>query len=374
MNKVGLIVNPFAGIGGEAGLKGSDGKKIQKQAIKYGAEPKAPKRAVKSLNKLKNIREKITVITYPDKMGEYSAKKAGFKPKVVGKIDSEFTTPQDTKRAARIMLSHNVDILLFAGGDGTARDIYEEIGTNLIVLGIPSGVKIHSSVFGINPELTGELVNRYLTNKISKTVKKEVMDIDEDLFRKGEVKARLYGYLKIPENHSQTQNPKGGNGKTDDKMKTSIANYFIRNKIKDNCLYIIGPGTTTAVLMENLGFDYSLLGVDVFLKDKLLGKDLSEKELLKIIENNNKYKSEIIITIIGGQGFIFGRGNQQISARVIRKVGVNNINIIATKKKISNLSGPLLIDIYDDPQLKEELCGYYKVITDYKQETILKAH
>jgi len=374
LNKVGLIVNPFAGIGGEAGLKGSDGKKIQKQAIKYGAEPKAPKRAVKSLNKLKNIREKITVITYPDKMGEYSAKKAGFKPKVVGKIDSEFTTPQDTKRAARIMLSHNVDILLFAGGDGTARDIYEEIGTNLIVLGIPSGVKIHSSVFGINPELTGELVNRYLTNKISKTVKKEVMDIDEDLFRKGEVKARLYGYLKIPENHSQTQNPKGGNGKTDDKMKTSIANYFIRNKIKDNCLYIIGPGTTTAVLMENLGFDYSLLGVDVFLKDKLLGKDLSEKELLKIIENNNKYKSEIIITIIGGQGFIFGRGNQQISARVIRKVGVNNINIIATKKKISNLSGPLLIDIYDDPQLKEELCGYYKVITDYKQETILKAH
>ena len=195
--RLGLIVNPVAGIGGRVGLKGSDGVEIQKKALELGAVPQSLNRAIQALERIKPV-DDLEVITYPGEMGEDAARACGFEPTVIGSIKPGETTPEDTRNAAREMRRLNVNLLLFAGGDGTARDIYNAVGDGLPVLGIPAGVKIHSAVFGTNPLSAGDLASLYLQGKAASLREAEVMDIDEEAFRQGIVLATLYGYLKIP--------------------------------------------------------------------------------------------------------------------------------------------------------------------------------
>ncbi|MGM0421082.1 MAG: ATP-NAD kinase family protein [Bacillota bacterium] len=372
MKKIGLIVNPIAGIGGKVGLKGSDGRETQEKAKELGAEPVSPHRTVQALTTLKNSNKEIELITYPKEMGENEAREAGFKPTVIGEIESGSTTPADTQQAAKDLKDEGVELLLFSGGDGTARDIYTAIETSLPVLGIPAGVKIHSAVFATNPRAAGDLARKYLQGEVSGTEKKEVMDIDEEAFRYGQVDAQLYGYLTVPSDQSLTQDQKSGSARSDEISRYAIAEHFLENRMKDNCLYILGPGTTTASVLELLELEHSLLGVDAIFNRKLVGKDLAEQNILALLEEYKEHPAEIVITVIGGQGFIFGRGNQQISPQVIRKVGLNNITILATSAKLHALSGKMLIDT-GDPELDENLTGYYHVISDYKHETVMKA-
>ena len=368
--KLGLIVNPIAGMGGRVGLKGSDGYKILRRARQLGAEPESPGRAATALKRISRIKDSIELITYPYEMGEDEAKECGFSPTVLGSVTKGNTTSGDTENAAQEMLKLGVALLLFAGGDGTARDIYRVIGSKIPVLGIPAGVKIHSAVYASTPQNAGDLAAMYLGGESSgiRLREAEVMDIDEQAFRENRLSAKLYGYLKVPYERRLVQSAKAGSVSGEETAMDAISCDVINN-MKDDYLYIIGAGTTTRGIMEKLGLKNTLLGIDAAYKGNLVGSDLNEAQLLKLIEGK---KAKIVVTVIGGQGFIFGRGNQQISAQVIKKVGRENIIVVATKNKILSLGGnPLLVDTGDD-EVNKMLTGYSKVVTGLNERVMVR--
>ncbi len=361
MKKLGLIVNPIAGMGGSVGLKGTDG--VWEKALALGALPQSLMRAEKTMEELLEIKEDVEILTCSGNMGGDTALSLGFAFKVVYKQKESMSSGGDTFAAAVIMLKEKVDLILFAGGDGTARDIYNAVGDKTIVVGIPAGVKIHSPVYAQNPKKAGELAKLYLTDKITKLEEVEVLDIDEDAYRKGQVITSLYGYLKIPFEKKYVQSRKAGTPISEKTNQNIISLEIIDNMEKD-VYYIIGPGTTTRPIMENLNLPNTLLGIDIILNKNLIANDVAEKKLLEITKDN---KSKLIITPIGGQGYLFGRGNQQISPEVLKNVGKNNIIVIATKQKISELHGnPFLTDTGDE-YTDRMLSGYTKVITGYKE-------
>jgi predicted polyphosphate/ATP-dependent NAD kinase len=365
--RLGLIVNPVAGLGGRVGLKGSDGAEIQKRALELGAMPQAQNRAIEALERIKPV-DGLEVITYPSEMGEDAARACGFEPKVIGSIRPGKTTAEDTMNAAREMLRLDVDLLLFAGGDGTARDIYNAISDSLPVLGIPAGVKIHSAVFGTNPRSAGDLAASYLQGKVSTLREAEVMDIDEEAVRRGVVSARLYGYLKVPFQRRLLQGLKAPSSPGEEAAMAAIAADVVDN-MEPGCLYIIGPGTTTRAITARLGLAKTLIGVDVVADGKLVAADVNESQLLELLKGR---KAKIIVTPIGGQGYIFGRGNQQISPEVIKRVGKDNIIVVSTVGKIHSLGGrPLLVDT-GDREVDEMLSGYIRVVTGYDERIIYK--
>jgi predicted polyphosphate/ATP-dependent NAD kinase len=367
--KVGIIVNPVAGVGGKVGLKGSDGKEILELALKLGAIPESPVRAITALKKLIEIKNELDIYTYPGEMGEDELVALNLPATVIGTIKRGQTTASDTVRAAKEMLRLKVDMICFVGGDGTARNIVDAVGTEVPVLGVPAGCKIHSAVYAINPKVAGELLVRYLLGKVRELRDAEVMDIDEDAFRKGEVNAKLYGYLKIPNERVMMQNMKSGRGLSEETAINLVGNYLF-DSMKPDVLYLVGPGSTTRGLMERLGLENTLLGVDVIYNFQLIANDVTEKQIIEIMEKYNKRK--IIVTIIGGQGYIFGRGNQQISADVIKRVGKENIIIIATKDKIVSLIGKSLLVDTDEEETNEYLSGYYRVVVGYDEIVMFK--
>lgn len=364
--KLGFIVNPIAGMGGKVGLKGTDGKDILEKARSLGALPEAPEKAKKALEALLALKDEIEVLTYPGNMGEDEVKEKGFKYKVLGESKAEMG-PKDTEEAAKKMLDMGVDLILFAGGDGTARNIYNAIDTKLPVIGIPAGVKIHSGVYANHPGSAGEVALKYLKDKESLEIKEvEVMDIDEDAFREGHLTAKLYGYMKVPFEPDLVQNQKSGGIQGEEGALDGISDKIIE-QMEDGILYIIGSGTSTRPIMDKLGLTNTLLGIDIVKDKQLLASDVNEKEILKHIEDN---EAKIIVTVIGGQGYVFGRGNQQISSDVIRKVGKSNIKIIATKKKLMSLGEkPLLVDTGND-EVNAMFSGYTMVRTSYTDESM----
>ena len=366
-DKLGLIVNPVAGIGGRVGLKGSDGVRIQKKALELGAVPQSLKRAIQALERIKPV-DDLEVITYPGEMGEDAARACGFEPEVIGSITPGETTPEDSRNAAREMLRLNVNLLLFAGGDGTARDIHSAVGERLPVLGIPAGVKIHSAVFGANPRGAGDLAALYLRGRVTSLREAEVMDIDEEAIRRGIVSARLYGYLKVPFQRRLLQGLKTPSNPGDQAAMAAIAADVV-TKMEDGWLYIIGPGTTTRAIASRLGLDKTLIGVDVVAGGKLVAADVNESQLLGLLKGR---KAKIIVTPIGGQGYIFGRGNQQISPEVIKKVGKDNIIFVSTTRKINSLGGrPLWVDT-GDREVDRMLSDHIRVVTGYNEQIIYK--
>lgn len=358
--KIGFIVNPIAGMGGRVGLKGTDGK--YKEALRLGAKPIAPLRAIEFLSFLKPYKDMFELYTYPKMMGEYEALYAGFKPIVVGELNEkmseknnrtnefEETTAEDTKSAARLLIDS--DILVFVGGDGTARDVYEVVEDKIPVLGVPSGVKMHSAVFALNSKAAASVVLDFLRKKTDSELR-EVVDIDEEAFRQGRVSAKIYGYMKVP----VTNLIQSFKRTYSDSMAEIVA--ISKNiEIEPDTLYVFGPGSTTYYIAQQMGLEKTLLGVDLIMNGKIIVKDAKESNILSAIENK---RVKIVVTPIGGQGFIFGRGNQQISAEVIRKVGKENIIVVATKSKLREIDA-LRVDT-GDLKLDEELKGEIDVIT-----------
>jgi predicted polyphosphate/ATP-dependent NAD kinase len=364
--KLGLIVNPIAGMGGRVGLKGTDGRDILDMARKLGAVPISPARAIEALRRIAHIKDSIELLTYPSSMGEDEARECSFNPTVLGSIANENTTPDDTRNAAKDLLSAKVDLILFAGGDGTARDICEAVGDKVPVLGIPAGVKVHSAVFAINPKSAGELASMYLQGETTNLRDAEVMDVDEQAFRENRLSAKLFGYLKVPYEQAMVQGSKTSMPEDEEVAAEAIASDFVES-MENDCLYILGPGTTTRAIMKELGLRKTLLGVDLVYDGKLFASDVNERQLSEFIRGK---KARIIVSVIGGQGFIFGRGNQQISPDIIRMVGRENVIVVATQNKMLSLKGqPLLVDT-GDPDVDRMMAGYIQVRTGYKRRSV----
>lgn len=362
MKKIGLLINPIAGMGGSVGLKGTDGD-IYKRAIKMGAQPITPKRLNELLFKLEN-KEDIFFLVAPGKMGADIIKNKGFKFSTIGEIGKD-TSAEDTKRIAKMMMEENIDLLIFCGGDGTARDIFDAIGLKKPVVAIPSGVKMFSSVFALNPRAAAEMVDAFV--KGTDTQEKEVLDINEDSFRKGILDSRLYGYLKVPNVKRLLQSGKIGSkiNKTAAENKVEIADHVIEN-MKDDILYLMAPGTTVKAITDALNLPKTLLGIDAIYNNKRVGEDLNEESILRLLDKYNNI--EIIVSPIGGQGFIFGRGNKQLTPKIISKVGKEKIKIVATADKMKGLMC-LRVDT-GDIKVDNMLKGYTKVIIGYKEELI----
>jgi len=371
MFKLGFVVNPIAGIGGSVALKGSDGEGIAEKALLLGATAKANQRASLALEILRPYQDKITVYCADRLMGENIAKSLGFSTQVIYKAnDPQHTTATDTENTIKALLAENIDMLLFAGGDGTARNVCKIVGDKFPVLGIPAGCKIHSGVYAVTPKAAGRVVEMMITNQLVTLTEADVMDIDESLFREGIVKAKRYGEMQIPAELRYVQAVKSGGKELDELVLQDIAAHVISEM--DDELFVIGSGSTTAFLMEELALENTLLGVDLIQEQDLLASDVTELQLWQAITRANEENKSVklVITLIGGQGHIFGRGNQQLSPRVIRAIGKENIFIIATKTKLTALSSRPLITDTGDSELDVELSGYLPVITGYKDQVL----
>ena len=368
--KLGLIINPIAGMGGRVGLKGTDGEGILQQALSLGAVPEANAKARQALAELLPLQSKLKIYTYPGAMGEDVARELSFKTTVLGGTGVQ-TTAEDTMAAAKEMLEQKVDLLCFAGGDGTARNIAAVIQTSLPVLGIPAGVKIHSGVFASHPQAAGKLIFKFFSDEELDLVDGEVMDIDEDAFRAGVVATRFYGLMRIPLAPEFTQMTKsGGTQAPEREVLLGIAERIVEEMEEHpETYYIIGSGSSLSPIMEILGLQNTLLGIDVVRNQQLIAQDVNEQEMLGLIRGQ---PAKIVVTVIGNQGYVFGRGNQQISAEVIKQVGKENIRIVATRNKIEALQGrPLLVDT-GDHEVNSLFDGHTRVITTYNSEVVTK--
>lgn len=365
MLKIGLIINPIAGLGGPAALKGSDGS-ASKEAIERGFEPQAEKRVVSVLRLLFPYREKFIVYTCSGSMGVDACVLAGVNFVKVHQVDADDTSAADTQRAAVSLAEVPVDILLFAGGDGMARDICASVGSGLLVLGVPSGVKMHSGVFAITPEAAADLLIMLLMHELVSTMISQVRDLDESELRAGQVKTRFYGEMLTPCEGRFLQNVKCSSVESETLVLADIAAYVVES-MEAGITYAIGSGSTTKAIKDELGVDGSLLGVDVILQGELIAKDVDEKQLYDLVCNN---KVVLYVTLIGGQGHVFGRGNQQLSPRVIRAIGSQNIHIVAARSKLKTLEGRPMVCDTGDADLDDRLSGFKTIITGYDDSVI----
>ncbi|MFA9415247.1 ATP-NAD kinase family protein [Natrinema sp. HArc-T2] len=392
MESIGVVVNPIAGMGGRVGLKGTDGK--LEEARRRGAEPRAPDRAREALRSLHRRAPDLTVYTAAGVMGERAARDAGYEPTVVydpatvceddaadparpgDPADAE-TTAADTRRAVRALLEHDVELILFVGGDGTAVDVAtvledadatdglstESRDTGIPMLGVPAGVKIYSSVFGVTPADAGRIAAEF-----DRVEAREVNDIDEDAYREGEVRTELRAIVPVPVAPDLQSSKQVSSGSVD-----SLATGFAR-EVEPGRTYVFGPGSTVGAIEAELGIDPSPLGVDVWRADSdtesdgtdsgrgsdgregtVLARDAAEADLLDVITE----PVTIVVSPIGGQGFLFGRGNHQISPPVIRQA--DDIAVVAADEKLDGIDS-LHVDT-DDEDLDDHLRGWQQVRT-----------
>ncbi|WP_461482483.1 ATP-NAD kinase family protein, partial [Porticoccus sp.] len=353
MFRLGLIVNPLAGVGGPAGLKGSDGADTAAEALRRGSELRASQRALRALQRVARAMDpgSIELLTCPGAMGEAAARECGFVPRLVAGCHSGQTTAADTEQAAAQMVAQGVDLLLFVGGDGTARNICNAVPAAQPVLGIPAGVKMQSGVYAITPEAAGDIIVQLLRGELVDIRQQEVRDIDEQALRQGRATSRYYGELLVPEAGRFMQQVKSGGREMAELVLQDIAETLLE-EMDDDCLYIIGPGSTTAGLMAAMGLDNTLLGVDLVRNRQVLAADVAAAGIERALDCHGG-PVKIVITPIGGQGMLLGRGNQQLTPAILKRVGRDNLVVVATKTKIAGLGGrPLLVDS-NDPLLDE---------------------
>jgi predicted polyphosphate/ATP-dependent NAD kinase len=366
--KLGLLVNPFAGIGGALALKGSDGVEIREQALTLGAQKKALDKTRLALEHIVPIKDQVYLYVASGDMGENLAKDMGFNYSVVYTPACLQTESQDSEATAKALLAQQVDLILFAGGDGTARNVCHVVGNSVPVLGVPAGCKIHSAVYAITPAAAGRVLKKVIKGEIVSVSDAEVMDIDEALFRKGKVNARQFGEMQVPTELRYIQAVKMGGKESDELLLADIAAHIIEI-IEDNPehVFVMGSGSTVEYIMQQLEIKNTLLGVDVIKHKQLLGSDVTAAELLTFTANQS---CKLVLTLIGGQGHIIGRGNQQLSADFLKQLGKENILLVATKSKLSNLSGrPLIVDS-DDMATDQQLSGLISIITGYHDQVL----
>lgn len=364
MKRIGFLINPVAGIGGQAGMKGSDDRAGREDALRRGYQKTAVRRAGQCLESFaKAIKQAgqnadVTFLAPEGEMGGGLLKESGLPFQTVSEMrPGETTTREDTVRFAETMKEEGADLLVFCGGDGTARDISQAVGSDFPVLGVPAGVKMYSACFAVNPWQAGELLAGFVRGRQMSFAHREVMDIDESQLSLREVSPSLYGFLKVLDDGAHLQRAKEmslGDGEEAETLAEDIL-----SEMREDTLYIIGPGGTTYRIKEKLHSKGTVRGVDLVKGGQILCRDADEQTIWRLL--GQAEEAEIIVTCIGGNGFLFGRGNQQISPRIIRAVRKEHIRIAVTRQKLAHLGGkPMLVDT-GDRETDEYLKGYYKI-------------
>lgn len=345
MKKVGLIVNPYAGAGGRIGLKGSDNLK--------SLNPEIPSRVSRFL---KNCPKDIYFITPQFRMGEIYFKNFHFNLEIIPIGNSEVTTSKDTIESVKEMIRRDVEIIIFVGGDGTARDILTVLNKESItVLGIPAGVKMHSGVFASTPEAAARLLEAYIRG-YAKIIDAEIIDVDENEFRNGIIKLTFYGYLKsIDFNNLLTPSKQEVVSYEEDEIE-EISDYIINEYLDDSYHIVFGTGKTVKAILKKLGYEVPVTSINVTKGKRLILKNATYHDLMKLSD-----PLRIILTPIGNQGFIIGRGNQEIGPEVLKKLRKKeDIIIISTISKLQTIIC-LRIDSGSE-EVDSWLKGVFKVI------------
>lgn len=353
--KVGLLINPYAGLGGATGLKGSDGADVVARALQLGALPQAHDRCVRALRRL--LGADLQVFTVGGAMGADACAAAGLPATVLATPPREHCAG-DTVGACQALLAESIDLLLFAGGDGTGRDVAAALsGTPALLLGIPCGVKMYSGVFARSPEHAGELARHCAAGSVASR-EAELLDIDEQASREDRISTRLFGYARVPADPRHMQGAKSGSSDPDRAVAAEAARFA--TQMQAGHVYFLGPGRTIQALAQHLDGEGTLLGVDAYLGGTLISRDANETQLLTLAA---RHPAHVVVSLTGGQGCLFGRGNQQISAAVLARVSPANLHVLASAAKIAALpQGRLFVDT-GDPLLDARLSGFVRVHT-----------
>jgi len=378
--RIGVLVNPDAGLGGKLGFKGSDGR--AEEARKSGAKDRAGPRMRDTLTNIFELIKlgrcaEFELIICGGKMGSDWITDIKFQEKkIVGEWNGK-TTSEDTHKAVELILEENIDLLLYAGGDGTTRDIVEKLeslnASNTPLIGVPSGVKMYSGCFAEDTNAAAEVLVAWINGELGFSTT-EVLDMDEESYRKGEWKIDMFGQAITPASPLWIQGSKHqiqaiGEEEIIESLSEHIFELYIQNK---NNLIIWGAGGSLNKIAKHCGLNTTLLGIDISKGDQLIGADLSENEIIEILENNENNELILLLSPMGGQGFLIGRGNLQLSPRVLRKIGIGNIMGVATPAKLLSISR-IRIDT-GDSLLDEEIRGkkYIKMIQGYRTIKIVK--
>lgn len=360
---IALVVNPLAGLGGPSGLKGSDSLDTAVRAKELGVKSAIPGRLSLILDGLAEHSEHIRFSTASGPMGaDYLDVSGHFQFDCCYEAPVD-TSGDDTRRAVNALKQLEPDLLLFAGGDGTARDVCSVLNSDQVCLGIPSGVKMHSGVFAVTPGAVVSVVKSMLANKLIAAVHSEVRDIDERSFKEGRVITKHYGELLVPDDQLLVQSVKCS-GLPEDEVALNEIAAFIEETVEDDTLYLLGSGSSLSHIKRGLGIDTpTLLGVDAWANGEEVGRDLNEPSIFSLVEQYSQVR--ILLSVIGGQGIVLGRGNQQISARVLEQVGPDCIQFIGTQQRLLALEGrPLRVDSGSDA-IDKAISGYQKILCAY---------
>ncbi|NLA37915.1 MAG: ATP-NAD kinase family protein [Methanomicrobiales archaeon] len=355
MTTIGLLINPIAGMGGAVGLSGTDGR--VEEAISRGAVPRASSRATEALGLLAG--RGIRFLVPAGAMGADVLDAAGIAGYDIVSLPEELTTAADTREACRAFVAAGVDLILFCGGDGTARDVFDVVGLSVPVLGIPAGVKMYSAVFAVNPATVAEIIAGFDPARLHDA---DLLDVDEEAYREGRLAVRLYGAARVPSLPGRVQGAKAVFEEADDERAKREIARFIAGVMIPETLYIIGAGSTTEAILAEIGLRGTLLGVDLIMNARVVATGVDEQTILSHLED--AAAARIIVSPIGAQGFILGRGNQQISPAVVRRAGgPGRVVVVGTPAKLA--ATPVLYVDSGDPALDSDLGDSIAVVSGY---------
>ncbi|MBT6559607.1 MAG: ATP-NAD kinase [Gammaproteobacteria bacterium] len=372
-----MLLNPLAGIGGAVGLKGSDGIELQALAKQRSGTPQAAMRTQVFLQQLNTLlgsqTEQIQWFTWAEEMGASALALAGLDAQVIGRSEGP-SSGHDSQVAASTLSAEGIDLLVFAGGDGTARDVLLGVNAQTTVLGLPSGVKMHSGVFAISPAAAAEVVAALAVGGLVGRMAREVRDYvpinkskDEDSLQAPRaVGTQHFGDLWVPESSGFLQQMKIGGMEDESLVVAEITNYMLDEFGADQeRAYIFGPGSTCLSIKQAFGIEGTLLGCDVLLPGGDILLDQTAADLLALSQTQRLH---LIMSFTRNQGFLFGRGNQQITAELIRQLsGPDDITIVGSRTKLASLDSRALLVDTGDAELDQELSRVYPILTGYDE-------
>ena len=367
MLRVGVIVNPIAGIGGPAALKGSDGTEVQREALARGSAPRASIRMREALAPLQSRAAELRFATWDGPMGADALAGLGFHVEILGAAARSPTRASDTRAAATVLAQH-VDVLMFAGGDGTARDLAEVLPKELVVIGVPAGVKMHSGVFTVTPRDAAALVALLLDGELVAVDTAEVRDIDEAALRQGRVATRYFGELTVPRVGGFLQHLKSSGREVEELVLAEIAESIAERAAVHRGTLILGPGSSVAAVKRRLGIEPTLLGFDLLLESQLVIHDPDATALATHADAN----TVVVLSFTRGQGFLIGRGNQQLTPEVLRTIPRENVWVVASRTKVLSLEGrPLLVDS-GATDVDARLRGLITIVSGYQDSLLYR--